>query len=70
MGERRGAYRVLGENPEGKEPVARPRRKWECNCQTKIEKNRLGRRGLESSGSCEDGNETSGLTVPGNFLTT
>ena len=37
MGERRGAYRVLVENPEGKRPVARPRHKWECNCQIKIE---------------------------------
>ena len=34
MGERRGAYRVL---VEGKRPVARPRHKWECNCQIKIE---------------------------------
>jgi len=37
MGEMRGAYRVLVEKPEGKRPVARPRRKWECNCQIKIE---------------------------------
>jgi len=37
MGERRGAYRFLGEKPEGKGPVARPRRKWEWNCQIKIE---------------------------------
>jgi hypothetical protein len=37
MGERIGAYRVLVEKPEGERPVARPRRKWECNCQIKIE---------------------------------
>jgi len=37
MGERRGVYRVLVKKPEGKRPVARPRRKWECNCQIKIE---------------------------------
>jgi hypothetical protein len=37
MGERRGAYRILVEKPDGKRLVARPRRKWECNCQIKIE---------------------------------
>jgi hypothetical protein len=29
MGERRGAYRALVENPEGKRPLERPRRRWE-----------------------------------------
>jgi len=28
MGERRGVYKDLGEIPEGKRPLWRPRRKW------------------------------------------
>jgi hypothetical protein len=28
MGERRNAYRLLVGNPEGKEPIERPRRRW------------------------------------------
>jgi len=28
MGKRRGAYRVLVGRPEGKRPLARPRRRW------------------------------------------
>jgi len=31
MGERRGIYRVLMGKPEGKRPLARPRRRWEDN---------------------------------------
>ena len=31
MGERRGAYRVLVEKPEGRRPLRRPRRRWEEN---------------------------------------
>jgi len=31
IGERRGAYRVLVGNPEGKRPLVRPRRRWEDN---------------------------------------
>jgi hypothetical protein len=31
MGERRGAYGVLVEKPEGKRPVRRLRRRWENN---------------------------------------
>jgi len=30
-GERRDIYRVLGEKPEGKRPLERPRRRWEDN---------------------------------------
>jgi hypothetical protein len=29
MGERRGVYRVLVGNPEGKRPLERPRHRWE-----------------------------------------
>jgi hypothetical protein len=31
MWERRGAYRVLVGQPEGRRPLARPRSKWENN---------------------------------------
>ena len=31
MGERRGIYRDLVGKPEGKRPLARPRRRWEDN---------------------------------------
>jgi len=31
MGERRDVYRVLVGKPEGKRPLARPRRRWEDN---------------------------------------
>ena len=31
MGERRGAYSVLVEKPEGRRPLIRPRRRWEDN---------------------------------------
>jgi hypothetical protein len=34
MGERRGVYRVLVGNPEGKRPLARPKRRWEDNIKT------------------------------------
>jgi hypothetical protein len=28
MGERRGAYRILVERPEGRRPLGKPRRRW------------------------------------------
>jgi hypothetical protein len=31
MGERKGAYRVLVEKPEGRRPLGRPRHRWEDN---------------------------------------
>jgi hypothetical protein len=31
MGERRGAYRVLVEKPEGRRQLGRPKRRWEDN---------------------------------------
>jgi hypothetical protein len=35
--ERRGAYRVLVEKPEGKGPHGKPRRKWEDNIKMDLE---------------------------------
>ena len=37
MGERRGVYRVLVGNPEGKRPRRRPRRRWEDNIKMDIQ---------------------------------
>jgi len=34
MVERRGAYRVLMGKPEGRRPLGRRRRSWECNIKT------------------------------------
>jgi hypothetical protein len=31
MGEERGVHRVMVEKPEGKEPLGRPRSRWEDN---------------------------------------
>jgi hypothetical protein len=31
MGEGRGVYRILVGRHEGKRPLGRPRRRWECN---------------------------------------
>jgi hypothetical protein len=36
MGERKGAYRVLVGTPEGKRPLGRHRRRWECNIKMEI----------------------------------
>jgi len=50
MGERRGAYRVLvGEN-EGKRPLARPRHRWNDNIKMALQKVGWGH-GLDSAGS-------------------
>jgi hypothetical protein len=45
MGEKRLAYRVLVENPEGRRPLERPRRKWEGN--TKVNFQEVGWRGMD-----------------------
>jgi hypothetical protein len=38
MGERRGVYRVLVVKPERKRPFGRPRRSWEDNIKTDLQK--------------------------------
>ena len=45
MGERRGAYRVLVKNPEGKRPLGRPRLRWEDNI--KIDLQEVGCEAIE-----------------------
>ena len=37
-GMRRGAYRILVDKPEGKRPLGRPGRGWECNIVTDFRK--------------------------------
>jgi hypothetical protein len=38
MGEGRGVYRILVENPEGKKSLGRTRRRWEDNIKTDLQK--------------------------------
>jgi hypothetical protein len=44
-GEKRGVYRVLVGKPEGKRPLARPRRRWEDNI--KMDDQEVGCDGVE-----------------------
>jgi hypothetical protein len=42
MGEGRGAYRILVGRPEGRRPLARPRRRWEDNIKIDLQEVGLG----------------------------
>ena len=42
MGEGRGLHRVLVRKPEGKRPLARPRRRWEDNIKMNLQEVGLG----------------------------
>ena len=42
MGERRGVYSVLVGKPEGKDPLARPRRRWDDNIKMDLQEVRCG----------------------------
>jgi hypothetical protein len=37
MGEKRGAYRILVGRPEGRQPLGRPRRRWEDNIKMDVQ---------------------------------
>ena len=75
MGERRDAYRVLVEKPEGNRPLGGSKRRWEDNITTDLQEVGLGactglnwiRKG-QVTGSCKRGNEPSGSTKCGEFL--
>jgi hypothetical protein len=54
MWDKRNAYRILVGNPEEKRPLGRPRSRWVDNIKMdlrKREKERMGRYGLDRSGS-------------------
>jgi hypothetical protein len=51
MGDRRGAYRVLVERPEGKRPLGRHGRKWEDDIEMDLQEAIFGGMGLDCSGS-------------------
>jgi hypothetical protein len=44
MGEKRGAYRILVGRPEGRQPLGRPRSRWEDNI--KMDLQEVGRQAL------------------------
>jgi hypothetical protein len=45
MGEKRGVYRILVGNPEGKRPLGRPRLRWEGNITMELQE--VGCRGMD-----------------------
>ena len=67
-GERRGVYRVLVGEPEGKTPLERPRRGWEDNIKMDLQEVgcggtdwfRAGTGQEQVADTCECGNELSG----------
>jgi hypothetical protein len=48
---RRGVYRVLVGNPEGKRPLGRPKRRWENNIKLDLKEMVCGRYGLDRASS-------------------
>jgi hypothetical protein len=76
LGEERGVYRFLVENPEGKRPLGRPRRRWEDNIRIDLQEVGCGvwtglgwLRYRQVANTCECGKEISGSIKRGNFLT-
>ena len=52
MRKRRGVYRVLVANTEGKTPLGRPRRRWEDNI--KMDLQEVRRRGMDCMDLAQD----------------
>lgn len=69
MGANRNAYRALMCKTEGEKPLGIPCHRWEHNINMSLNRNVVGRHGLDSSGlgqeqmagSCEHVNETKGF---------
>jgi hypothetical protein len=60
LGERRGAYRVLVRNPEGKRPLGSPRSRWKDNIKIGLQKVGWGMDWLDlaqEADICKRGNE-------------
>jgi hypothetical protein len=76
MGERKCAYGILMGGLEGKNPLGRPRHRWDENIKLDFQEVECGAHGLERSGSgwgqvagsCECGNEPSGSITCEEFL--
>ena len=77
MEEGRGVHKVLLGKPEGKRPLARPRRRWEDNIKMDLEEvergcghwMELAQDRDQLAGACEYGNELSGCSIKcGEFL--
>jgi len=74
MGERRSAYSVGVEKPDGKKPHGRAMRRWVDNIKMYLQDAEWGRNGLDGpgyrqvAGACECGNEPSGSVKCGEFL--
>jgi hypothetical protein len=54
-GEKKNAYRILVENPEGKRPVGRPRRRWVDNI--KMDLREIGWDGMNWIDLAQDRNQ-------------
>jgi len=51
LGETRNAYKILVGKPERKRPLRRPRHRWEVNIRLNLGEIRVGRCGMDASGS-------------------
>jgi hypothetical protein len=52
MGAKRGAYRILVGRPEGRQPLGRPRRRWEDSIKMELQEVRWG--GMDSIELAQD----------------